>query len=68
VEHWNKEPGEMWMRRMTEHFRRVAWINPVPEAHWDHTHSVMLMRRILEDRMFPLTLAGLEQAMRTLSR
>ncbi|MBP2550417.1 uncharacterized protein with von Willebrand factor type A (vWA) domain [Neorhizobium galegae] len=68
VEHWNKEPGSVWMRRLTDHFSHVAWINPVPEAHWQHVHSLVMMRSILENRMFPLTLQGLEQATRVLSR
>ncbi|WP_165216830.1 vWA domain-containing protein [Affinirhizobium pseudoryzae] len=68
VEHWNKEPGAAWMRRMAEHFQRMAWINPVPQAHWDHTHSAVLMQQLLDGRMYPLTLEGLEQATRTLSR
>ncbi|MGN7295015.1 vWA domain-containing protein [Rhizobium sp. SAFR-030] len=68
VEHWNKEAGEVWMGRMTAHFRRVAWINPVAEPQWDFTQSAILMRRILDGRMYPLTLSGLEQAMRSLSR
>ncbi|MBT9370607.1 VWA domain-containing protein [Rhizobium sp. CSW-27] len=68
VEHWNKEPGAVWMQRISGHFRRVVWINPVPETHWDHTHSIVLMRRLLDGRMFPLTLEGLERATRQLSR
>ncbi len=68
VEHWNKEPGATWMRRLTDHCAHVAWINPVPEAHWEHVHSLVMMRSILENRMFPLTLQGLEQATRLLSR
>ncbi|MCY1665582.1 vWA domain-containing protein [Rhizobium sp. SL86] len=68
VEHWNKEPGALWMRRMAEHFQRVAWINPVPQVHWDYTHSAVLMQQLLEGRMYPLTLEGLEQATRALSR
>lgn len=68
VEHWNKEPGAAWMQRLTSHFHRVAWINPVPPAHWDYTQSLLIMRQLLEGRMYPLTLEGLEQATRQLSR
>ena len=68
VEHWNKEPGAAWIARMTGHFHRVAWINPVPQAHWDYTQSLVIMRQLLNDRMFPLTLQGLEQATRQLAR
>nr|WP_289852159.1 VWA domain-containing protein [Rhizobium sp. SSA_523] len=68
VEHWNKEPGALWMQRVTGHFRRVAWINPVAPSQWDFTQSVILLRHLLEQRMFPLTLQGLDQAMQTLAR
>jgi uncharacterized protein with von Willebrand factor type A (vWA) domain len=69
VEHWNEEPGALWLHRVTEIYERVVWLNPVPRAHWDHTPSVGLVRDIIEpQRMFPLTLQGLEDAMRELSR
>ncbi|CAD7023390.1 VWA domain-containing protein [Pseudorhizobium halotolerans] len=68
VEHWNKEPGEAWLRRITAHFHRFAWINPVPEAHWSYLQSIAMMRHILSERMYPLTLGGLEQVTRVLSR
>jgi uncharacterized protein len=68
VEHWNEESGETWMVRLRDHFPKAVWLNPAPEAHWGHTHSVQMMRRLMEGRMFPLTLAGLEDAMRALAR
>ena len=68
VEHWNPEPGEVWLNRLTAHFRRTLWLNPTPQNHWDHTHSTGLIRRLMGDRMFPMTLGGLEQAARLLSR
>ncbi|NWG52292.1 MAG: VWA domain-containing protein [Hydrogenophilaceae bacterium] len=69
VEHWNEEPGALWLHRVTEIYERVVWLNPVPRAHWDHTPSVGLIRDIIgPERMFPLTLKGLEDAMRELSR
>ncbi len=69
VEHWNEEPGALWLHRVTDIFEKVVWINPVPRAHWDHTPSVNLVRDIIgPERMFPLTLQGLEEAMRELSR
>jgi uncharacterized protein with von Willebrand factor type A (vWA) domain len=68
VEHWNTEPGALWMRRMTDHFHRCVWLNPVPQAHWQFTQSILQLQRIVSDRMFPLTLGGLEQATRALSR
>jgi Uncharacterized protein conserved in bacteria len=68
VEHWNKEPGAAWMRRVTDHFRRCAWLNPVPDEHWRYTTSIGLMRQLMDERMYPLTLGGLEQATRVLTR
>ncbi len=68
VEHWNREAGAVWLSRLTGHFRRSAWLNPVPEAHWQTTRSTGLVRQLIEDRMFPLTLGGLQQAARALSR
>jgi uncharacterized protein with von Willebrand factor type A (vWA) domain len=69
VEHWNEEPGAIWLHRVAEIYERVVWLNPVPRSHWDHTPSVSLIRDIVgPDRMFPLTLRGLEDAMRELSR
>jgi len=68
VEHWNAESGEAWMRRLVEHFPKAAWLNPLRQAQWSYTHSVGMMRRLMEGRMFPLTLEGLEGAMRALAR
>ncbi len=68
VEHWNEESGEVWMRRITQHFDKVAWLNPEPESSWDHTTSVVWTRKLLENRMFPLTLKGLEDSMRYLAK
>ena len=68
VEHWNEEPGGAWMERLLDHFPRAAWLNPVKESQWSTTHSTGIMRQILGDRMFPLTLDGLDRAMRALVR
>ncbi|WP_159952084.1 VWA domain-containing protein [Rhizobium sp. 18065] len=68
VEHWNTESGAVWLQRLTGHFRRHLWINPLTEPQWDYTMSVGLIRRLLENRMFPLTLGGLEAAARELAR
>jgi hypothetical protein len=68
VEHWNEESGETWMRRILDHFPKAVWLNPVPEQHWGFTHSIRMMRGLLEGRMYPLTLQGLEDAMRALAR
>ena len=69
VEHWNEEPGAVWLDRVKGIYERMVWLNPTPKQHWDHTPSVGLIREIIgPERMFPLTLSGLDRAMRELSR
>jgi uncharacterized protein with von Willebrand factor type A (vWA) domain len=68
VEHWNEEAGNVWVDRMTRHFRRSAWLNPLPEATWDRNHSTVLINQLMERRMFPLTLGGIDAMTRELSR
>jgi uncharacterized protein len=68
VEHWNQESGASWMQRLTAHFPRLVWLNPEPEARWDSTPSIRLARELVSDRMFPLTMGGLDGAMRELRR
>lgn len=68
VEHMNAEPGATWLQRMTAHWRSAAWINPAPQGHWQWSHSTQLIRDLFADRMYPLTLNGLDAAMRELSR
>ncbi len=68
VEHWNEEAGNVWMQRLCAHFRSAAWLNPAPEEHWRYTQSIALVRQLMADRMFPLTLAGLDGMTRELSR
>ena len=62
VEHWNAEPGAVWLGRLIRAYPKFAWINPQPPAHWRHTASIGLIRELLEDRMYPLTLSGLDNA------
>lgn len=68
VEHWNEEAGEVWLRRAREQWGRCVWLNPTPERHWSYAASVGMIRQIMDDRMFPLTLDGLDRAMRALTR
>jgi hypothetical protein len=69
VEHWNEEPGAIWLQRVAQIYERLVWLNPTPRAHWDHTPSIQLVREIIgPNRMFPLTIEGLDGAMRELSR
>ncbi len=67
-EHWNAEPGSVWLNRVIETWTHNVWINPLPERHWDYTHSIGMIREIFGGRMFPMTLKGIEDAMRELAR
>ncbi len=67
-EHWNEEPGQVWLARARAQWPANLWINPVPEAHWGHTRSIAMIREIFEDRMVPLTLEGLTRGMKELGR
>lgn len=68
VEHWNPEPGRVWMQRLLAQWPRAAWLNPVDRRYWGHTQSIAMMQDLMEGRMFPLTLDGLDQAMQSLNR
>ncbi len=68
VEHWNPEPGAAWLERLLTHWPHAAWLNPLPEGQWEWTQSVRMIRQLCNNRMFPLTLDGLERAMRGLSK
>ena len=68
VEHWNEEAGAVWLERLLTTWPHAVWLNPLPEEHWAWTLSIQMIRQLLGERMFPLTLDGLERAMRTLSR
>jgi uncharacterized protein with von Willebrand factor type A (vWA) domain len=67
-EHWNQEAGQVWLERAREQWASNLWINPIPEPHWDYTHSISMIREIFEDRMVPMTLSGIERGMQELSR
>jgi len=66
VEHWNEEAGAVWMQRLTDHFPDVVWLNPEDRQRWPQTMSTQLIFRLMEGRMFPMTLNGLDRAMDTL--
>ncbi len=68
VEHWNEEPGQAWMQRLLGVYGHVVWLNPVPEKWWSNTVSLKIIHRLMGGRMYPLTLDGLDRAMRELSR
>jgi uncharacterized protein with von Willebrand factor type A (vWA) domain len=67
VEHWNAEPGVVWLQRLIKHYPKYAWINPQPQSRWRHTSSIEMTRELLEGRMYPLTLAGLDEAIDALT-
>lgn len=66
VEHWNEEPGAVWIRRLLGTFPKAIWLNPEPEQRWSYTPSIKLIRDLLDDRMFPLTVRGLDDGIKRL--
>jgi uncharacterized protein len=62
IEHWNQEPGSVWLQRLVKAYPKFVWINPQPKGRWRHTASVEMIREMLEGRMYPLTLSGLDDA------
>ncbi|KXS48269.1 MAG: hypothetical protein AWU57_5289, partial [Marinobacter sp. T13-3] len=68
IEHWNEESGATWFQRLTDHFEKVVWLNPLPEEYWQPRGSLGITRQLVNDQMYPLTIEGLEAAMRELSR
>jgi uncharacterized protein len=66
IEHWNEEPGAAWMKRLLGAYPSHAWLNPEPQDRWEYTPSIRITRELVENRMFPLTLEGLDRAMRSL--
>jgi uncharacterized protein with von Willebrand factor type A (vWA) domain len=68
VEHFNEETGATWMERVARTYPACIWLNPIAEKEWDYTQSIRIMRQLLGERMYPLTLDGLDKAMRELVR
>jgi uncharacterized protein with von Willebrand factor type A (vWA) domain len=68
VEHFNEEAGAAWMQRMVNTYPAAVWLNPTPEKYWGYNPSTQILRGLMTDRMYPLTLAGLDAATRTLRR
>lgn len=66
VEHYNDEPGALWLQRLRETFPQCIWLNPMPEEHWRHYQSAQMISEIMEGAMYPMTLEGLDHAMRAL--
>ncbi len=68
VEHMNEEPGSVWLERLTHTYPAAVWLNPVRKDLWRYSQSTTIIKRLMDDRMYPLTLEGLDEAMRELSR
>ncbi|OZB15328.1 MAG: hypothetical protein B7X58_06645, partial [Marinobacter sp. 34-60-7] len=68
IEHWNEEAGATWFQRIHEHFRKVVWLNPLPESYWGSGGSLGITRQLVNEHMYPLTIDGLESAMKQLSK
>jgi uncharacterized protein with von Willebrand factor type A (vWA) domain len=68
VEHMNEEAGAVWVQRVTNTYPATVWLNPVPEKQWGYSQSTKMIKQLVGDRMYPLTLDGLDDAMRELSR
>ena len=68
VEHYNEESGQVWMERVLRIYPHAVWLNPTPEREWDFTHSIQMVKQLMGGRMYPLTLDGLDRAMRELVR
>lgn len=67
VEHWNQEPGRVWLERLLAQFPKAVWLNPQPRQWWQHYHSISIIQQIMQNRMYPLTLDGLSSAIKTLT-
>lgn len=68
VEYMNEEAGTVWLQRLLDIYESAVWLNPVPAAHWQWTQSIQMINQIFENRMFPMTLEGLDDAMKELMR
>ena len=66
VEHWNEEPGAAWMQRLLDTYPKAVWLNPQPLPRWDYTPSIRMINELMDERMFPLTVSGIEAGMRAL--
>ncbi len=67
VEHWNEEPGLLWAQRMLDQWPNSIWLNPRPETRWEHTPSTMIVKEVMANRMFPLSIDGLDRGLRVLT-
>jgi len=68
VEHMNDEPGALWLQRILQQWDKVVWLNPVPAEYWSYTHSTQMIKKLVNNQMYPLNLNGLQQAIDTLAK
>jgi uncharacterized protein with von Willebrand factor type A (vWA) domain len=68
IEHWNKQSGEQWIRKLNGYFHKSVWLNPVHEDHWDYTSSIKMIAGLMDKKMFPLTISGISDAVGYLSK
>ncbi|MEE8059267.1 MAG: VWA domain-containing protein [Pseudomonadales bacterium] len=68
IEHWNEQAGELWMCRLKETYKKIIWMNPVPQNAWHYTHSIEITNQLMDGHMYPLTVKGLEEGMSYLSK
>ena len=68
IEHYNEEAGAVWLQRVTDAFEHFVWLNPTPKEYWQHSYSIEIVKELVEDRMFPLSVKGLEEAMALLTK
>lgn len=68
IEHYNEEPGSAWIQRLTDVYDHMVWINPTPKDYWEHSYSIEVTRELINDRMYPLSVKGLEEAMANLTK
>jgi uncharacterized protein with von Willebrand factor type A (vWA) domain len=66
-EHYNPKSGRSWLEKALIHWPRTVWINPVPQAHWQHSQSTQIINSIFDNRMVPLSLTGLDSGMKMLT-
>jgi len=68
VEYMNEEAGHVWMKRLTDTFNKVIWLNPTPQKYWNHTQTIDITRKLVDQHMYPLTLEGLDEGIKYLTK
>ena len=66
VEYYNEEPGAVWFKRVTDTYEKLIWLNPTPEEHWGHTQSITMIKKLVDNKMFPLTIDGITKGIQAL--